>query len=90
MKQLLSGATTLTDALEVLGRPDQSTDCRDMDIPDVYVSDDSSEKRQRSVHQYTARWKTLDVHVIEYDDDSILYAMSGKFKGLPVRPSTKM
>ena len=83
VKQLLSGAKTLTDALEALGRPDQSIGCHDMDIPDAYASDDSSEKRQRSAHQYTTRWRTLDLQLIEYDDDSIAYGISGKFKGLP-------
>ena len=67
-------------AQEGLGRPDRSTDFREMDVPDALASDSPPEKRQRSVHQYTNRWKTLDVHVIEYDDDSISYAISGKRK----------
>jgi len=89
VNELLSGAKSLADVLHALGSPERSTDCAAMEIPEVYASDVATGKRQRSVHQYTARWTTLDLHIIEFEDGSISYAVSGKFKGESSFPKDK-
>ena len=76
--EILSGAKTLDAVVEALGKPDRTSDCDGLDVPEF---GENSEKRQRSVHQYLNRWTTLDLHVIEYDDNSIRYAISGKYNG---------
>lgn len=81
VKQLLSHAKSLAEVVQVLGPPDRSADCAAMEISEGDAPNVGAGKRQRSVHQYTARWTTLDVHVIEFDDGSIGCAISGKFKG---------
>lgn len=84
--ELLSGARSIADVFHALGAPQRSTNCAAMGIPDEYASNAGWGKRQRSLHQYTARWSTLDLHIIEFDDGSVSYAVSGKFQG-PSEPS---
>jgi hypothetical protein len=87
---LISQAKTLAEVVKALGDPDRSTNCSAMEVPEPYALNAASGKRERSIHEYTARWKTLNVVVREFDDGSVDWVIAGKFKGLPAAPKRRL
>ena len=76
VRTLLAEARSAADALRVLGEPDNTVDWVEGPEPELYAS-----KKWTKCHQYSSRWKTLVVNVLEFSDGSYSLAVPGQFVG---------
>jgi hypothetical protein len=87
IQDLLRAAASVPDVLRILGVPDNTYECSESGGPGQVIREGGSARRQTRVYQYTTRWKSLDLHILEYSDGFFSYAISGKYRG--GRPSSR-
>ena len=71
---VLRGKNSVDDVLSALGKPDKT-----FALELSTTIQGAAPRRQVRQLYYGSKWKTLDLHVAEFEDGSVQFAVSGKY-----------